>query len=79
MSLKCLMEELQKTEVLRKHLHNHVQMLRGSMRVFCRIKPLQNEGSEQLELRKSSGNQNCISYPATPGNELPTSLELMDC
>jgi chromosome segregation ATPase len=39
-SLKCLMEELQKTEVLRKHLHNHVQMLRGSMRVFCRIKPL---------------------------------------
>jgi hypothetical protein len=34
------MEDLQRTEVLRKHLHNHVQMLKGSMRVFCRIKPL---------------------------------------
>ena len=41
-SLRSLMQDLQRTEVVRKHLHNHVQMLKGSMRVFCRIKPLQN-------------------------------------
>ena len=77
-SLRCLMEELQKTETMRKHLHNHVQILKGSMRVFCRIKPLQNTGLDQLELRKSSVNHNCITYPTPPNNELPASLELLD-
>jgi hypothetical protein len=77
-SLRSLMEDLQRTEVVRKHLHNHVQMLKGSMRVFCRIKPLQNSKYDSLELRRSCANQNCISYPTPPNNELPSSLELFD-
>ena len=72
------MEDLQKTEILRKHLHNHVQMLKGSMRVFCRIKPLQNSCNDSLELRKSCTNQNCITLPTPPNNELPQSLELVE-
>lgn len=33
-------EELEEAEYTRKHIHNHVEDLKGSVRVFCRIRPL---------------------------------------
>ena len=61
MSIKHLMNDLEKNETIRKHLHNHIQILKGNIRVFCRVKPLDNSSMQGLELRKSSTNQNCIN------------------
>ena len=38
-SLKELLSELHKSESYRIELHKHIQRLRGSIRVFCRVKP----------------------------------------
>ena len=74
-SIKHLMNDLEKNETIRKHLHNHIQILKGNIRVFCRVKPLDNCAMEGLELRKSSTNQKCINLTQVK-NELPSSLEL---
>jgi kinesin family protein C1 len=74
-SIQHLMNDLQKNETIRKHLHNHIQILKGNIRVFCRVKPLDNSSVDGLELRKSSTNQNCINLTQVQ-NELPSSLEL---
>jgi kinesin family protein C1 len=42
LSIKELMQELEKSENLRKKLHNYIQELRGNIRVYCRVKPLLN-------------------------------------
>ena len=38
-SLQELLSELHKSESYRIELHKHIQRLRGSIRVFCRVKP----------------------------------------
>jgi len=64
-------------DTIRKHQHNHIQMLKGNIRVFCRVKPLTSLNPlEQLELRKSSNLKDCITFPGLLKNEIPTSLEL---
>lgn len=55
-SLKHLMNDLHKSENVRKHMHNHIQILKGNIRVFCRVKPLTASKTGELELRKSSMN-----------------------
>lgn len=63
---------------MRKQLHNYIQVLKGSIRVFCRVKPLSNPSSElQLELRKSGDyNKNVITFPQCLKNEFPSQLEI---
>jgi kinesin family protein C1 len=39
LSIKELMNELDKSELHRKRLHNYIQNLRGNLRVYCRVKP----------------------------------------
>jgi kinesin family protein C1 len=51
-------------------------VLKGNIRVFCRVKPLTSSGFSQLELRKSSTNKNCINFPTLKKNEVPSSLEV---
>jgi kinesin family member C1 len=57
-------------------MHHQIQNLKGNIRVYCRVKPLTGSSQFQLELRKSSTNQNCINFPSTLNNEFPTSLEV---
>jgi hypothetical protein len=40
LSIRELMSELEKGEMLRKKLHNYIQELRGNIRVYCRVKPV---------------------------------------
>ncbi|RMZ78426.1 hypothetical protein DV738_g3854, partial [Chaetothyriales sp. CBS 135597] len=40
-------ERLQKEERLRRKLHNQVQELKGNIRVFCRVRPRNQEGEEE--------------------------------
>ncbi|TNV84138.1 hypothetical protein FGO68_gene9842 [Halteria grandinella] len=78
-SLKHLMNDLHKSENVRKHMHNHIQILKGNIRVFCRVKPLTASKTGELELRKSSMNQNVIQIANPPSSsikEFPTTLEL---
>lgn len=39
-SIRELMNELEKGEEHRRKLHNYIQELRGNIRVYCRVKPL---------------------------------------
>jgi len=67
-------------------MHGILQCLQGSMRVYCRVKPLDNsdavlktEAEFQLAFRKSANDemQNCISIGQQfSKQELPTSIEL---
>jgi hypothetical protein len=41
-SIRELMGELEKGEMLRRKLHNYIQELRGNIRVYCRVKPVTN-------------------------------------
>lgn len=53
-SMKQLMEELEMGERQRRYLHTQIQELRGSIRVFCRVKP---------ELNEDMSLSTCIRYP----------------
>lgn len=62
-SIECLMNELKVGEQMRQQQHNHIQFLKGPMRVYCRVKPLQssyaiannssNQGDSSMTPRKS--------------------------
>lgn len=44
-----LVSRLSGEEALRRSLHERLQQLKGNIRVFCRIKPLSNDDSEQTQ------------------------------
>ena len=39
LSMDTLMEKRRTDEIIRRQMHDHIQKLKGSMRVFCRVKP----------------------------------------
>ena len=63
-SMRELLSELHKSESFRIILHNHIQKLRGNIRIYCRVKP-------QFELEAESSVQYPeLSLTSTATNEL---------
>ena len=70
-SMRELLSELHKSESFRILLHNHIQKMRGNIRIYCRVKP-------QFEIEAESS----VKYPelslqSTGTNEL-TMIELKE-
>lgn len=85
--MKYMKLDLQKNEGARVQLFNMVQKLKGSMRVYVRVKPLDGiihpttnqEDEFRLALRASTptDGQNCINVPEDGvRSDLPISVEL---
>ena len=75
-SLGRVMEEMKQVEESRKRIHNFNQFLKGPMRVYCRVKPLDGFYEEehksacatpakQMILRQSTDTavQSCVKIP----------------
>ncbi|CDW75746.1 carboxy-terminal kinesin 2 [Stylonychia lemnae] len=60
---------------MRKQLHNHIQILKGNIRVYCRVKPLL---ASRLSQNFSSMDQvkSSIEFPQRLRDELQTQLEV---
>ncbi|ETI23993.1 hypothetical protein G647_05800 [Cladophialophora carrionii CBS 160.54] len=43
-------EKLRKEEMLRRKLHNQVQELKGNIRVFCRVRPVGEDGEDTAKI-----------------------------
>ena len=70
-SMRELLSELHKSESFRILLHNHIQKMRGNIRIYCRVKP-------QFEIdAESSVKYPELSLQSTGTNEL-TMIELKD-
>lgn len=61
--IQGLEQQMARSEILRRELHNNIQELKGNIRVFCRVKP-----SMELEtcLEIQDTNRICVSYGAEP-------------
>ena len=48
-----LEEEVEIKESNRKQLHSMLQLLKGSMRVYCRVKPSKPDGKDVISIQKA--------------------------
>eukprot|EP00347_Sterkiella_histriomuscorum_P015099 403358324 len=76
-SLTHLMNDLNKNEIMRKQLHHYIQVLKGSIRVFCRVKPaINNRLSIAFDVAAQEQQKQIITFPQRLKNEFPSQLEL---
>ena len=67
-SMRELLSELHKSESFRIILHNHIQKLRGNIRIYCRVKPQFELGAEssvqypELSLTSTATNELTVIY-----------------
>ncbi len=63
-----------KSEQSRQQLFSLIQKLKGSMRVYCRVKPLPLYENNRLSTHEIKSSINVVA--AGPNDEVPISLEL---
>ena len=56
-------------------MHSHIQVLKGNIRVFCRVKPILQQRISEIFDDKV---KNCIQFPCISSNELPTQLKVVN-